>query len=303
MTTKPAVEIDLDKQRAEFEAAYLVRLQDRYGRPLTEEESAVELVRNSHDERLYLHAESFWQGWLLARASQAVAEPVAIMQRFPDDQPASRVYTPVRPAWLGDMPPVGTKLYAAPVAQQSEAGASFSLVGKCVATGTAKIIIASAISTEWADRIVAAFASQPVEAGAPTAAAEQGQMVIGAGDPEAFFAQFCDREGYPSDGEMDAALRGAFYAGIEYCAVPVAPTSGRESAAPLAQQDAKDAARYRYLRENMKFIQDDRVTWMDLRELIPTDHHNVHTDWQEHLWDASVDVTVDAAMQKGASNG
>lgn len=33
------------------------------------------------------------------------------------------------------------------------------------------------------------------------------------GDPDAAFAQFCDRKGYPSDGAFDAALRRAFDAG------------------------------------------------------------------------------------------
>lgn len=45
------------------------------------------------------------------------------------------------------------------------------------------------------------------------------QVAIGAGDPMAFFADFCERSGFPSDGDMDAALRGAFYEGIRYCAV------------------------------------------------------------------------------------
>ncbi len=46
-----------------------------------------------------------------------------------------------------------------------------------------------------------------------------GGLLIGAGDPMAFFADFCERQGYPSDGDMDAALQGAFYEGIRYCSV------------------------------------------------------------------------------------
>ncbi|MGZ8887983.1 MAG: hypothetical protein ACXW1D_00325 [Halobacteriota archaeon] len=62
-------------------------------------------------------------------------------------------------------------------------------------------------------------------------------VTIGAGDPEAVFASFCDREGYPSDGEMDVALRAAFYEGIKYCCVEHTP------AAPVVAEGMRDQLR------------------------------------------------------------
>lgn len=41
-------------------------------------------------------------------------------------------------------------------------------------------------------------------------------VAIGAPDPEAVFAEFCEVNGYPSDGDMDESLRKAFYAGLAY---------------------------------------------------------------------------------------
>jgi recombination associated protein RdgC len=75
----------------------------------------------------------------------------------------------------------------------------------------------------------------PGAAPQPVAAAQA--VPIGAGDPEAFFVQLCEIQGFPSDGEMDAALRGAFYEGIRYCSVhtPVASPS------PAAPKDAQGA--------------------------------------------------------------
>jgi len=66
----------------------------------------------------------------------------------------------------------------------------------------------------------------PVAAPVATPTASQGSMVIGFPDPEAVFAQFCEREGYPSDGGMDEALRKAFYEGskLGYPAASVQPT-------------------------------------------------------------------------------
>jgi len=70
----------------------------------------------------------------------------------------------------------------------------------------------------------------------PEGEAPQAEPVIGAGNPEAAFAAFCDREGYPSDGEMDGALRSAFYEGIQYCAQPAAQhaDSGKEALAAVS---------------------------------------------------------------------
>lgn len=60
-------------------------------------------------------------------------------------------------------------------------------------------------------RAIVATSQKP--AAAPSAPAVQ-QMVIGFPDPEAVFAAFCDREGYPSDCPFDAALRKAFWEAV-----------------------------------------------------------------------------------------
>jgi hypothetical protein len=72
-------------------------------------------------------------------------------------------------------------------------------------------------------------------------AATDDLVAIGAANPETVFAQFCDREGYPSGGEMDAALRAAFYEGINYCAVPTG-----HSAATAERTDLKRAGWFIY---------------------------------------------------------
>jgi len=77
----------------------------------------------------------------------------------------------------------------------------------------------------------AALAHQPAQ--------EQAEPAIGIGDPEAAFASFCDREGYPSDGEIDAALRAAFYEGIQYCSVDI--TAQQEPVAAPQQAVAPGA--------------------------------------------------------------
>jgi hypothetical protein len=52
-------------------------------------------------------------------AAKGQGEPVARMERFPEDQAASRALSPLRPAWLRSMPPEGTYLYlAAPASAQ-----------------------------------------------------------------------------------------------------------------------------------------------------------------------------------------
>ena len=60
----------------------------------------------------------------------------------------------------------------------------------------------------------------------------QGDVVIRFPDPEAVFAMFCDREGFPSDGDMDDALRKAFYEGTQlgHPAPSILPDSGRDAA-------------------------------------------------------------------------
>lgn len=65
-----------------------------------------------------------------------------------------------------------------------------------------------------------------------TAAGVQGDTVIGFPDPEAVFTMFCDREGFPSDGDMDEALRKAFYEGTKlgHPAPSILPDSGRDAA-------------------------------------------------------------------------
>jgi hypothetical protein len=90
-----------------------------------------------------------------------------------------------------------------------------------------------AISTTLDDAELRSAAREAYDLPVPVAAQGSGvqaDVVIGAGDPMAFFAAFCDREGYPSDGEMDEALKAAFYEGIKYCAARPAP-----SAAPAGE--------------------------------------------------------------------
>lgn len=98
-----------------------------------------------------------------------------------------------------------------------------------------------------ASSIVHALASdmltaQPVQQPAPVAmpAASQGSMVIGFPDPEAVFAQFCEIEGYPSDGDMDEALRKAFYEGTKlgHPAPSILPDSGRDAALVLPELES-----------------------------------------------------------------
>lgn len=60
---------------------------------------------------------------------------------------------------------------------------------------------------------------------------------------------------------------------------------------------AADAARYRHLRENMKFSEDDnKLPVMTLQAPIPAPGHDFHRDWINDRFDASVDATVDRAI-------
>lgn len=61
------------------------------------------------------------------------------------------------------------------------------------------------------------------------------------GEPDAAFAQFCDREGYPSDGPFDAALRKAFDAG-RATQPPAEAAPG--DANPLSSDDIKVRMRH-----------------------------------------------------------
>jgi hypothetical protein len=71
---------------------------------------------------------------------------------------------------------------------------------------------------------------------------------------------------------------------------------------PAQADDAQQAARYRWLRDNMTFsTEKNSVSEMSLARWIPAPEHNPHTDWVGDCFEASVDRTIDAAIaaQKG----
>jgi len=109
MTAKPAVEIDLDKQRAEFETAW----RETYNMP---ESATFSKFADGNYQAPAIN--DFFVGWCMAqaRASQAVAEPVAYVVDVDNERSEAIINTAL---------PVGTQVFtrAAPVAQQSEAGA------------------------------------------------------------------------------------------------------------------------------------------------------------------------------------
>ncbi|UIY58164.1 hypothetical protein [Burkholderia cepacia] len=62
-----------------------------------------------------------------------------------------------------------------------------------------------------------------------------------------------------------------------------------------AAADKRDAERYRYLRNRMRFTDQLPVATMMLSAPLLAPLHNFHTDWVGDRFDSSVDKTVDAA--------
>ena len=188
MTTKPAVEIDLDAM-----------------------EEVANQVRNGYASAIASYTTTFDPDNVLAliaqaRASQAVAEPVAYLYE-----------------WIGD--------------EERGPRKKGDIIARAVAELGGNIDL---YPDKW-KRIVALSAApvaQQSEAGAPTAAAEQATKAL----EEA--ARYCDLHRVSTSN-----YAGACADVIRQNLIPkyAAPTSGRESAAPVAEQDAKDAARYRWL--------------------------------------------------------
>jgi hypothetical protein len=81
-----------------------------------------------------------------------------------------------------------------------------------------------------------------------------------------------------------------------------APTPERADAAPLAQsaeQDRIDAERYRFLRDKMRFSSPPGdIPTMTLSAPLEAPTHDTHKDWISDRFDASVDRTIDAAMER-----
>jgi hypothetical protein len=73
-------------------------------------------------------------------------------------------------------------------------------------------------------------------------------------------------------------------------------------AAPLAQsaeQDRIDAERYRFLRDKMRFSSPPGdIPTMTLNAPLEAPTHDTHKDWISDRFDASVDRTIDAAMER-----
>lgn len=268
MTTKPAVEIDLDKQRAEFEAWL--------GRPMMNPDHPTHY--NGRDVRIA------WGAWQAAqaRASQAVAEPVAWMN--PDEVIASDAFRWVQPAHA---PEYSVPVYrAAPVAQQSEATLSAKVGLRCVLEaieGSDRDARLSNMDAPKLIRAAVAALSQATEAGAPTAAAEQWKRLFW----NVAQALHCLPSTYV-DGNahvLEQALKYANLAKFE---------AGREIAEPLAKQDVK-------LRKQVVEALTDAKTLLELNGITlddDCDYGNGRADDIIGRMDKAV-----SAMQKGTSNG
>jgi hypothetical protein len=76
----------------------------------------------------------------------------------------------------------------------------------------------------------------------------------------------------------------------------------REHCAALAQsaeQDRIDAERYRFLRDKMRFSSPPGdIPTMTLSAPLEAPTHDTHKDWISDRFDASVDRTIDAAMER-----
>ena len=160
----------------------------------------------------------------------------------------------------------------------------------------------------------------------PPLPAPAGEITVCWGTPQQTFA-----DGF-SAAQMDARARAAWTMGLDYGmthapaadetmlpdlarllgtaskegkAVKLSPIAAGTlyNAMTSAKAQAKverDAARYRWLRNQMSFSTlGDAPSEMTLKAMIPAPEHNCHTDWMEERFDASVDAAVDAAMAKG----
>lgn len=219
------------------------------------------------DEREARDAEVAELRAALARAGSAAptgqqAEPVAIMQRFPDDQLASQAYTPVRPAWLGSMPPVGAKLYTAPVSAAP-------------AAPTDKIEEIQALLSEAHDfKSTSKAAQDNINAAldlldgiaAPTAAEGPSEQVIGG-------------QRWSKEAEMMKSWS----------------KLGQEGA---GEADAKDAARYRGWRDNMLAQNQDFVDAM--QGVLPPDVGESREPTADE-WDCAIDAAI-AAQPKDTTD-
>lgn len=67
--------------------------------------------------------------------------------------------------------------------------------------------------------------------------------------------------------------------------------------APADAGEAVDAARYRFLRDRMAFVQGPgKVAMMSMRSAMPAPNHDFNKDFMGELFDRSVDETIDAAL-------
>jgi len=64
---------------------------------------------------------------------------------------------------------------------------------------------------------------------------------------------------------------------------------------------ARDAERYRWLRDRMSFTDSTEPPTMKLRAPLPALDHDFHKDWVGDRFDASVDRAIDAAIQASTS--
>ena len=70
-------------------------------------------------------------------------------------------------------------------------------------------------------------------------------------------------------------------------------------ACPTSADDARDAARYRHLRNKMCFSSShDVLPTVTLSSAMAAPHHDVHNDWVSNRFEASVDTAVDADMAR-----
>lgn len=291
MTTNPAVEIDLDKQRVEFEAAV---------RELDVNES--DLARDSFGEYINSQIDYNWSGWKMAaraqaRASQAVAaegqqEPVACpscngtgghwegcpapIDSGVDDGLGLAVCVIRRPGMVpciknpyGDMAAYIRELYKHnPDADVTLVRVWADEVG-CQSAEDGREYLEMQDSSEECHEFAAPVAQQSA-AGALT---------------DERIAELFDESG------KSAGMVGRY---IRFARAVLAE-AGRESAAPDAKQDAKDAARYRWLRDE---------SYIDAKPRAPFIGYGSNGTYGEcghiQLEGESADSAIDAAMQKGA---
>lgn len=229
-----------------------------------------------------------------ALAAKGQQEPVAYVKEYDSELNESLINIAL---------PVGTQVFtrAAPVAQQSEAGSTTADLDKCIrafamlvaeegikagsgstmSVGSDKVRAVAEGVLSWItgrglveDIKAAARVAKPTEAGAPTAAVELG---IGfSNNDQGAHASVMRKH---ADGTFKVLLHDRVPTGDSFFRFSLdAPTSGRESAAPGAKQDAKDAARYGFLREH----------WVSFSAAPPLS--NLH--WKGDKLDAKVDAAI-----------